>query len=430
MKLTLDEIRELCTESSYERGLEYFHQGRVIDLGQFGKKITATVAGTNDYKATIRADKEDIEASCTCPYNWGGYCKHIVATLIALSTDYHKVKKEGEEKEQRIEAILNSLSLDELKGFLRGEFEENLSLRDHFTIFFSGRGSKRRSIHDYKKEINLLYKEVAGRHGFIKYGVEVDLSYICDLADRYIKVGNFLEAASIYQALSEVIAENMGNVDDSDGYYGGEFEQAIENFADCTIEAGLNHKGKKGYIDYLFGKYMKKDPDYFQEHYDYALREICQPSQDLEYWKGLLEPHLPGDLPDHSQWREYYQTKKLLMMQLHILDRLDDVKGFYRLIQRYYRQDNEFCLLYANRLEKDGKTKEAVKIAEEGINIFPDHLAKGLRRFLSKFYKRQSPEYKENLVALFLQDREWDDYENLKKACVLQRNGARCFLLS
>ncbi len=405
MKLTLDEIRELCTESSYERGLEYFHQGRVIDLEQFGKKIRATVAGTSDYKVAIRADKEDIEASCTCPYNWGGYCKHIVATLIALSTNYHKVKRDGEKKEQKIEAILNNLPLYELKGFLMAEFGANLSLRDHFTIFFSDRGSKRRNIHNYKKEINLLYREAAGRHVFIEYGVEVDFSYICDLAYRYIKGGNFLEAASIYQALSEVIAENMGNVDDSDGYYGGEFEQAIENFTNCINEAGLDHKGKKGYIDYLFGKYMKNDPDYFQEHYDYALREICQPSQDLEYWKGLLEPHLPRNLPHHSQWSKYYQAKELLAMQLHILDRLDDVEGFYGLIQRYYLKDREFCLLYANRLKKDGKAKEAVKIAEEGINIFPDHLTKGLRRFLSKFYKRRSPKYKENLVALFLQDR-------------------------
>lgn len=417
MKLTFYEIRALCTESSYERGLEYFHQGRVKNLSQFGKKTTATVTGTNDYKVTICADKEDIEASCTCPYDWSGYCKHIVATLIALSTDYHKVKKDGEEKAQEIEAILNSLSLNELREFLMAEFEENLSLRDHVTIYFSGRGSRRRSILDYKKEINLLYRQAAGRHGFIEYGVEVDFSYICDLADRYIKVENFLEAACIYQALSEVIAENMDNVDDSDGYYGDEFEQALENFVNCTNKRRLDHKGKKGYILYLFGKYMENKPDYFQENYNYALREICQSSQDLEYWKGLLEPYLPRDLPDHSQWSEYYQAKKLLMMQLHILDRLDDGEGFYKLIQRYYRQNHEFCLLYAHRLEKDGKIKGAVKIAEEGINIFPDHLVKELRRFLGKLYKRQSPEYKENLVALFLQDRKWDDYEKLRRAC-------------
>jgi uncharacterized Zn finger protein len=244
MRPTIDQIRERCTESSYERGLECFEQGRVKDLGQFGEKTTATVAGTSDYKVTIRIDKEDIEASCTCPYDWGGYCKHIVAALLALSEDYPKVKKNGEEKEQKIEAILSSLNLDELKGFLMAEFEENPGLREHFTIYFSGKGSKRRSIYDYQKEINLLYREAAGRHGYIKYGNVIDFSYICDLADRYLKAKNFLEAATIYQALSETIAENMENVDDSDGYYGDEFIQAIKDFADCINKAGLGHKEK------------------------------------------------------------------------------------------------------------------------------------------------------------------------------------------
>ena len=417
MKPTIDQIRELCTEESYERGLRYLRQGRVTHLERFGNKITAIVSGTADYKVTIRAEEKDIEASCTCPYDWGGYCKHIVATLLALSEDYHKIKKKGKKEEQKIEDILSGISLDELKGFLIKEFAENHLLREHFAIYFSGKGSRRKSIHDYKKEINWLYREVAGRHGYIEYGREVDFSYIHDLAQRYIKAENFLEAGTIYQALSEVIAENMDNVDDSDGYYGGEFAQAMEDFVDCINQARLNHKEKRTYIDYLFNKYIKNAHHYFPEHYDYALKNICQSKKDLEYWKELLEPHLPEDLPPSDQWHDHYHAQELLMMQFHILDSLDDKEGFYNLIERYYRKDHEFCLLYAQRLEKDGKTKEAVKVAQEGLSLFSDHLCKGLRRFLSKFYKKRSPEYKENLVALFLQEMDWNDYEKLKKAC-------------
>ncbi|MDI6704596.1 MAG: SWIM zinc finger family protein [bacterium] len=217
------------------------------------------MAGTSDYQVTIQVDKEDIEASCTCPYDWGGYCKHVVATFIALSEDYHRIKKRGEEEEQKIGAILSSLSLDELKGFLMTEFEEDPALREHFTIYFSGKSSKRRSIHDYKKEINLLYREAGGRYGYIEYGDEVDFSYIRNLATRYIKAGNFLEATTVYQALSEVIAENMDDVDDSNGYYGDEFIQTIEDFADCINKAKLNHQEKRSFISYLFDKYIKEE---------------------------------------------------------------------------------------------------------------------------------------------------------------------------
>lgn len=184
---------------------------------------------------------------------------------------------------------MNGLPLDELKGFLMAEFEKSSSLRDHFTIYFSGKGSKIRSVHDYKKEINVFYREATGRHGFIEYGIEGDFSRIRDLAGRYIKAGNLIEAATVYQALCEVIAENMQGVDDSDGYYGGEFSQAMEDFVNCINRAELGHKEKKDYIDYLFGKYIENDPDYFQEYYGYALREICESRDDLEYWKKLLK---------------------------------------------------------------------------------------------------------------------------------------------
>jgi hypothetical protein len=417
MKPTIDQIRGLCTESSYERGLAYLRQGRVTNLDQFGNKSTAIVAGTSDYRVTIRVDEKDIEASCTCPYDLGGYCKHIVATLLALSEDYHEIKKKGKKKEQNIEAILDSVSLDELKSFLTREFGENHILREHFAIYFSGKGSREKSLHDYKREIDSLYCEVADRDGYINYGTNVDFSYIQDLALRFIKARNFLEAGKIYQALSEVIAENMDNVDDSDGYYGGEFAQAIEDFTDCISEARLNPQEKRTYINYLFDKYIRNDPDYFQGNYDYALRKICQEKEDLEYWKELLKPYLPEELPDSDQGILHYHARDLLMMQFHILDSMDGKEGFYKLIKRYHQKDHEFCLLYAERLEKDGKIKEAVELAEEGLSLFPDHLTKGLRRFLGKFYGKQSPEYKENLVALFLQEKDWNDYEMLKKAC-------------
>jgi len=418
MILTLEDIKNLCTETSFVRGLEYFQMGNVTNLEQFGNKITATVEGTRNYTVTIRTYKKTITATCTCPYDWGGYCKHIVATLIALSENYPKIKKDKDKKEKKIKKILNNLSFDELKDFLISELENNLPLRNHFTIYFSGKSSTGKSPNGYKKEINLSYRDISDLDGYIEYGTEIDFSYIRDLADRYTDAGNFLEAATIYRALSEVIAENMGNVDDSDGYYGDEFARTIDDFVYCINRAGLDHKEKKQYIKYFFNKYAENDPDYFREYYAYALKEICCLEDDLQYWKKLLKPHLPKNLPDNSQWSEYYQVKECLKMQLHILDLLNNDKEFYDLIKKYHRREQEFCLYYVSRLEKDGKNKEAIKIAEEGLNFFPEHMLTEIRRFLNRFYKKHSPEkYKQNLINLFIQNRDWNDYERIKKIC-------------
>lgn len=41
-----------------------------------------------------------------------------------------------------------------------------------------------------------------------------------------------------------------------------------------------------------------------------------------------------------------------------------------------------------------------------------------MRGFLNRFYEKQSPEkYKQNLIALFIEDKKWDDYDKLKELC-------------
>ena len=248
--------------------------------------------------------------------------------------------------------------------------------------------------------------------------MNVDFNEYHDLAERFDRAGNTHEAVTIFQALSEVIAENMENVDDSDGYYGGEFVCAIENMTYYINNLELKHEEKKKYIEYFFKKYIENEPDYFQGEYDFALREICDLDGDLQYWEKLLQPYFPEKIPDSSQWSKYYQTNDLVSMKLYILDSLNDKEGYYQLIQKFYKKDHDFCLYYACRLEKDGQHKKAIEIAEEGLTLFGTHLTKEIRNFLDQHYKTDSPEkYKQNLVSLFIENQDWNDYYNLKKVC-------------
>ena len=58
-------------------------------------------------------------ATCTCPYDWGGYCKHIVAVLLtALEEDAVAVKPELETllaglTEAQLRRILHALADDQ-----------------------------------------------------------------------------------------------------------------------------------------------------------------------------------------------------------------------------------------------------------------------------------------------------------------------------
>jgi len=57
---------------------------RVKNPVRSGQTLTARVrgAGQYDYDVEISVEPNGISASCTCPYDWGGYCKHIGAVLL------------------------------------------------------------------------------------------------------------------------------------------------------------------------------------------------------------------------------------------------------------------------------------------------------------------------------------------------------------
>jgi uncharacterized Zn finger protein len=405
--------------------VEYLNEGRVRELGISGSIANAIVRGTRNYVVRIDLD-HDLSSTCTCPYDFEGYCKHIVATLLALSKGYEGIVKSSEAEEDEINRVLRNMDVGQLRDFLKKESRDK-TIKRNLLIFATGETKAGgRSVDEYKKDISELYDASDDDDGYI----EVEFSEFVDLAERCMKKNNFTEAANVYQALSEVIAENMDSFDDSDGYYGDRFWEAIRGLSSCVNS--MRPDEKLGYISYLFQRFTKMEPDYFQEGYDEALRLVCTGRDDLQQLVKLLSPRLPrSSLADSKKgnWDRYYESRIILDMQAFALDglaSLGDVESrreLYELLQRYRFHDEEFCLLYSERLAKDGRVDEAVKIAEEGLRKFPTRLTTELRLFLSKHYEMLSPEkYRENLKILFFEELDWGYYEKLRKVSGEQWN--------
>ncbi|NUQ36281.1 MAG: SWIM zinc finger domain-containing protein [Caldilineales bacterium] len=81
------DIRAGATMQVFDRGASYYHNGYVSGIVQRGALLMAQVEGSEDtpYQivVTLTADGGISQATCTCLYDWGGYCKHIVALLLA-----------------------------------------------------------------------------------------------------------------------------------------------------------------------------------------------------------------------------------------------------------------------------------------------------------------------------------------------------------
>ncbi len=299
--LTREDIRGLCTDQSFQRGVNYHEDGRVLRLDVDGNSVHATVQGRRAYEVSVELD--DLHTQCTCPYDHAGDCKHIVAVLLAVreQADGDDSGRDGGTGTDTVDAVrlVEETPPGELRTFLQDLITEDSEVRDRFVAFAGEETGK--TVDDYRRELDQLFDRAAGRGGFIEYGTRIDFSTYHDLAETHRERGHLDESTAIYRALAESIAENLERTDDSGGHYSQLLERAVENYAETVREHTDSHDERRPHIEYLFDQCLDDEYGFVADSYDDALRTVCVTDADLEYWLELLDEQLADiDLTDES----------------------------------------------------------------------------------------------------------------------------------
>jgi non-specific serine/threonine protein kinase len=84
MEITHQTILRMATPATIHKGERYYLQGRVKLLKSSSDAVSAIVRGTRPYSVTLEKKGRSLQTSCTCPFTWGGECKHVVAVMYAL----------------------------------------------------------------------------------------------------------------------------------------------------------------------------------------------------------------------------------------------------------------------------------------------------------------------------------------------------------
>lgn len=109
--LSIETIEQNAEDTSIDRGREYLERGAIKSLKRTsGDEVEAYVQGSDiaPYHVQIQHDQNGItSATCTCPYVGGSWCRHIVATLLAVT------ESEGV-LSQPVDELLRDLDREEL----------------------------------------------------------------------------------------------------------------------------------------------------------------------------------------------------------------------------------------------------------------------------------------------------------------------------
>ncbi len=77
---TMSDLNKSVPMGNIKKGRGYLH--RVRNGVRSEQSLTAEVAGSSVYQIELEIGPDGLQATCTCAYNWGGYCKHIAAVLL------------------------------------------------------------------------------------------------------------------------------------------------------------------------------------------------------------------------------------------------------------------------------------------------------------------------------------------------------------
>jgi uncharacterized Zn finger protein len=104
----------------------------VESIVQRGDRLFAEVLGSEEdpYWVGITLRGDDFIASCTCLYEWGGYCKHIVAVLLTFIHDPELVTLRAP-----IEDMLSRLDTGKLRDLIFQMVEANPQLSEKVDEF-------------------------------------------------------------------------------------------------------------------------------------------------------------------------------------------------------------------------------------------------------------------------------------------------------
>jgi uncharacterized Zn finger protein len=388
-------IQRHSSPESFRRGQEYYHQGSVTSLLRRGQELAAQVAGSQfaPYDVRIAFDGAGmIEASCSCPYDWDGLCKHIVATLLACVHEPESVRElpaleemlSGLEKEELKDLLLKLAQRDpSLAEIIEGEISLPASSGTHPVNTGAIRRRLRASIYD------MGYMEPYGDYGY-GAGALDEVRRVLEGAWNLIQSDESRKALPVL----EVITEEYLDVPDWEmlGDYGGElldfFEEVGAALTEALLSVELTPPEKEDYsakLDVWWGELG----DYGAgDTFAAAFRAVEQ---------GWSHPPLvrvlEGEVPDDDFFEELIDDP-LTIARLNVLERRGNHEEYLRLseaaaedtthaimLARLDRTEEaaeyafkhlvtpEEALAVAEALREQGDTENALRVGERGLSL-------------------------------------------------------------
>lgn len=220
-------IRELATEGSFRRGMDYYRRGAIIEPVRQGTVVRAQCRGSGyePYQVSAALAEEGIEnIRCTCPYNHGGICKHAVALLLTLIHE-----PEAFRTVPPLEEMLAGHDREELIALIGAIVEGQPDLLWRLEVLAGNKRNRAVDVEGYRRQL----WHVLGHRSLD--AVEWGLHPLTKTADELAEGGDWRKAGALYCMF---LTEAVDYYDDETMAMDreGDFALLVGEFADGLIK--------------------------------------------------------------------------------------------------------------------------------------------------------------------------------------------------
>lgn len=238
-QLAEDEIEDRAAEGSFEKGVDYHEAKAVLAVIRREGEVRARVSGSraSPYTVTFSEGGRRSSVTCSCPDDREGWCKHVVAVLLAIRED-----REELEDRRPVERELEELGEETLRAFLtemarsRTEVLDLLEARwETQTVLQETEGAELDPGPFRRRVLMLLHGGQAGtghtyrRAARTKEGIEE----LVDLVDRLIREGRARASVEALEAMMDAYLEGWSKIRTLGAYPG----DIVESLADAMARA-------------------------------------------------------------------------------------------------------------------------------------------------------------------------------------------------
>ncbi len=380
--LAESDIRSLATTQSWSRGEDYYYSNCVESVVWRDGLLTAEVEGSEyePYNVQIQFDEGGIcSTDCTCPYDWGGDCKHIIATLLYLCR-----RRDDIAQRPAVADLIANLSRNQLADIILDLSISHPSIIDDIErslplVVSSEPTSATPALPQV--DTNLLRRQIKAelrtsiKSGYDSWGEEAfydsDLGAALEPAIEQARA--CLESEQARKALAILEAATLAwddGIDSLDDYVRESFEDVANEFtidlgeiwAEAVLTADISREEQGHWQEFL--------AELAETIFGGSSLEIAVTAAGHGWTYPPLVSAMQGNITEKGAWEDEapFYADELARIRLRILDQQGKFQEYLNLAQA----EGQF-MLYLHMLVKQGQSDQAIAEAVQYL-VAPEHI--------------------------------------------------------